>query len=69
MTMVIFDLLPFPLPKVLGLCQNINLGEQGLEYGFYFILLNNLIMVVIVILNLKKKNNTHTLHNKTNKSH
>lgn len=49
MTVVIFDLLLFPLPKVLGLCQNINLGERGLDYEFYFILLNNLILVVMVV--------------------
>lgn len=48
--MVIFDLLLFLLLKVLGLCQKINLRQQGLDYGFHFILLNNLIMVVIAIL-------------------
>jgi len=48
--MVIFDSLLLPLLQVLGLCQNINFGEQGLDYRFSFILLNNSVMVVIVTL-------------------
>lgn len=63
MTVVIFDSPLFPLPKVLGLCQNINLGERGFDYGFYFILLSNFILVVLVIF-IKKtpRNEINQIH-------